>query len=69
MLYLKCPTCSCLLGNIELIYEAEKKRICEYGLSEDEQKKQIRELVNKLAKSYCCKKSIMTYIDVIDFVK
>ena len=70
MLYPKCPSCKTILANKQLIFEAEMKKICEKKLSDDQQDKLKRELLDKLElKRYCCRQRMLTYTDLIDIIQ
>jgi len=77
MLYIVCPTCCNLLGDKQLIYEAEMKKVCHEegldfnavskGLHQTEKYKEKRtNIVNKLIplKKSCCRTALITYVKV-----
>ena len=67
MLYITCPTCKFLLGQIIIDYEKNKEIIClNPNLSLEEKEKEISKLLLSLnLKRYCCKMHIMTYKDLV----
>ena len=67
MLYVTCPTCGTFLGNKTILFEDEKKKICNNPSYNDEKKSEmISKLLNDLKfKRYCCKMRMMTYKDVV----
>jgi DNA-directed RNA polymerase subunit N (RpoN/RPB10) len=75
MIYIKCPTCRRLLGDIQIPYEKILNQICR-----DEELKIIstheadilkQKLVNSfdITDRYCCKPRLMTYKKLSDIVK
>jgi DNA-directed RNA polymerase subunit N (RpoN/RPB10) len=69
MLYLRCPTCGELLGNIELIYEFELKRILALDIDDKLKDEKVRELNIMIGlDKYCCRMRLFTYIDLIEIV-
>jgi DNA-directed RNA polymerase subunit N (RpoN/RPB10) len=78
MLIIICHTCGELLGNKAIVYNKEMKKICakynvDYNyLSKCNNKDYLhekKELVNKLASRYCCKMSIVTFTNKVEFVE
>lgn len=74
MLYLKCPTCKYLLGDIQLIYEELITHVCkEHDIGKitlKEANKLKEEIVNSLGlERYCCKMRLLTYTKFINLVK
>lgn len=69
MLYIKCPSCGCMLGNIELIYLNELSKINNEKLSNEEKKNKAVELVKKFNLKYCCNMRLTTYKDTVLIVK
>lgn len=80
MLYLVC-TCGEILGNKEIVYEEELKKICEdlsvdfdmisqgFGEKDKEFKERRCALVNKLCRRMCCRQALITYVDVVKLIK
>lgn len=72
MLYLKCPTCKELLGNKQLIYEAELKKICDKytDINDTRYENEKSDLIKKIGvKRYCCRMRIISYVRLIDVIK
>ena len=69
MLYIKCPSCSCLLGHIELIYLDGLLKINNEKISDEEKKKRAIELVKKFNLKYCCNMRLTTYKDTVLIIK
>lgn len=81
MMYIVCPTCGEILGNKEIVYEEEMRKICDElnidinilskGLYDQDidLKKRRAELVKKLCKNICCRQHMLTCIDTIDIIK
>ena len=70
MIYLKCPTCSTILGNRQVFYETEiKKIINNKKLSNDEKNNEKLEVLNKLElTNYCCKMRVINYLNLTDIL-
>jgi hypothetical protein len=80
MLYLVCQ-CGEILGNKELVYEENMKKVCEdlgvdfemisQGLADkNETFKQKRcEIVNKLCRRMCCKQLLINYSDIVHLIR
>jgi len=72
MLYLKCPTCKKLLGDIQLIYEkilAEITKDREMNkITEDQANDYKAKLANSFGVDYCCKTRLLTYIRLADII-
>lgn len=80
MLYLVC-SCGEILGNKELVYEYEMKKICDeinvdfdmvsqgLGDKEGEFKEKRSKLVNRLCRRICCKQLLINYIDIVKLIK
>jgi hypothetical protein len=81
MLYLICPNCGEILGNKQIVYEEEMKKICDemnidfnmvslgFSDKEGEYKEKRAELVNALCENRCCKELIINYIDIVHIIK
>jgi DNA-directed RNA polymerase subunit N (RpoN/RPB10) len=80
MLPLVC-TCGEILGNKQLVYEDNMRKVCEelgidfdmvsQGLvdkNEDFKKKRC-DIVNKLCRRICCKQIMITYVDIAQLIK
>ena len=67
MIYSKCPTCGFFIGNISDGFEKKKEEICSNtSLSEEEQEKQISEVLKNLKiRRYCCRMRIMSSKDMV----
>lgn len=81
MLYMIC-SCGEILGNKQLVYEQEIKKICndlniDYnmisqglaGKVESEFKNRRKEIVTKLCRRICCRIALLNYIDLVQFIK
>lgn len=70
MIYLKCPTCSTILGNRQIMYETGLKKIMSDKTLTDEQRENKKlELLNKLEiTNYCCKMRVITYVNLTDIL-
>jgi hypothetical protein len=70
MLYLKCGNCACMLGGIQLYYEAEQLKInTNDKLTNAEKAEQKSQLVRDIGLKYCCNAKLMTYINLPKTVK
>jgi len=70
MLYLVCPTCKNILGNKQIPFKEELKKISESTQSINEQNKKKEEVLDKLGlDKYCCRMRITTYTEDIEIVK
>jgi DNA-directed RNA polymerase subunit N (RpoN/RPB10) len=69
MLYIKCPTCHRLLGNKEIPFLEEYKRIDSMDISVEEKDAKIKKLMDSL-KIYnmCCRGRIKTFVDKIEVI-
>lgn len=74
MLPVRCFTCGHVLANLELEYE---EKMNEYDndltLNEETRKKLKSELIDKLLprrfkKRYCCRRMLISYIDLIQII-
>ena len=67
MLYIICPTCKFLLGQIIIDYEKNKEIIClNPNLTLEEKEKEISKLLRNLKlRRICCKMRVMTYKDIV----
>jgi DNA-directed RNA polymerase subunit N (RpoN/RPB10) len=72
MLYMKCPTCGLLLGEIQLEYEAKLYQINNNNKLSDADKDEKRmELMNSfgLKDRYCCRSRLISYVDVVQIIR
>jgi DNA-directed RNA polymerase subunit N (RpoN/RPB10) len=72
MLYMKCPTCGQLLGDIQLEYEKKNMEIENNNKLSTEQKNAKKmELVNSfgLEKRYCCRGRLISYVSMVRLVR
>jgi len=80
MLLLVC-TCGEILGNKQLVYEDNMRKVCEElnidfdmvsrgltDINEDFKKKRC-DIVNNLCRRICCKESMITYVDIVQLIK
>lgn len=80
MLPLVC-TCGEVLGNKQLVYEDNMRKVCEelgidfdmisQGLADKNEdfKKKRCDIVNKLCRRICCKQTLITYVDIAQLIK
>ncbi len=70
MHYIRCPSCGCLIGNRQIIYE---QKLDEINSNPNIAESVKFELQTKLLKSfnlnYCCNMRIKTYKRLTDFIK
>jgi DNA-directed RNA polymerase subunit N (RpoN/RPB10) len=68
MIYLKCPTCSTVLGNRQIIYETGLKEILNNKNLTDKMKEDEKlKLLNSLdLTNYCCKMRVITYVNLTE---
>ena len=65
MIYMTCPTCGKLLGQLILDFEKNKTDICNNPALYNQRHELVSELItNMKSLRYCCKMRIMTYKDV-----
>ena len=71
MIYLKCPTCSLVLGNRQQIYEQGLEEIESNPNNDEEMKLELKQkLINSLGlKRYCCKMRVITYKNKTEIIK
>lgn len=72
MLYMKCPTCGQLLGDIQLEYETKKMNIDNNDDLSTQQKDKLKmELVDSfgLDKRYCCRGRLISYLSMVRLVR
>ena len=81
MLYIICPNCGEVLGNKQIVFEEGMKKICDdlnidfnmvsLGMSdkEGEYKEKRGELINTLCSRICCKKYLISYVDIVHLIK
>jgi DNA-directed RNA polymerase subunit N (RpoN/RPB10) len=70
MIYLKCPTCSTVLGNRQIIYETGLKEILNNKNLTDKMKEDEKlKLLNSLdLTNYCCKMRVITYVNLTEIL-
>ena len=70
MIYLKCPTCSTVLGNRQIIYETGLKEILNNKNLTDKMKDDEKlKLLNSLdLTNYCCKMRVITYVNLTEIL-
>jgi len=66
MIYIRCPSCSTILGNRQYEYDKKIEEIeANPDLNEDEKKELKTKLVNSLGlENPCCKMRIITYLSI-----
>jgi DNA-directed RNA polymerase subunit N (RpoN/RPB10) len=71
MIYPRCTSCGTKLAHIEIPYEKEMKKICSDPKMTDDQKDTAKQaLVNSFGLTrYCCKRLLITYVDIIELIK
>jgi DNA-directed RNA polymerase subunit N (RpoN/RPB10) len=71
MIYLKCPSCSTIIGNRQIIYENTLEQINNNSNIDDDTKMiQKTKLIESLKlKRYCCKMRIVTFKQLTDIIK
>ena len=71
MIYLKCPSCSYILGNRQIMYEQKLDEINNNNNVDEEEKTVLKtKLVESLnVKRYCCKMRIITFKQLTDIIK
>lgn len=72
MLYMKCPTCGQLLGDIQLEYEQKNMEIeANDKLSQKQKDEKKMELVDSfgLSKKYCCRGRLISYVSMVRIVR
>jgi len=81
MLFMVCPSCGEMLGNKELVYIEEMKKVCEsLGIDDntvsiaeidttEEYKKKKQAVIHKLLRNPCCIMRLMNYIDKVHLIK
>ena len=70
MLYLKCPGCKRLLGNLQPIFDELETQIKAKNLPEKDHKEEITKAINSLGlERMCCKMRLSTYTPLIKIVK
>lgn len=72
MLYMKCPTCGLLLGEIELEYEQKFNEIENNDkLTLEQKNKKKIELVDSfgLKGRYCCRSRLISYVDMVQIIR
>jgi DNA-directed RNA polymerase subunit N (RpoN/RPB10) len=64
---MNCPTCGYFLGQVNIIYDEGKSKICNNPqLSSEEKDKELSKLLLNLGlRRYCCKMRIMSYKDIV----
>jgi DNA-directed RNA polymerase subunit N (RpoN/RPB10) len=71
MIYLKCPSCSYIIGNRQIIYEKKLDEIYSNpNIDDDEKMNQKTKLIDSLnIKRYCCRMRIITFKQLTDIIK
>jgi DNA-directed RNA polymerase subunit N (RpoN/RPB10) len=71
MIYLKCPTCSYVLGNRQRIYEQGLEEIESNPNNDEELKLELKQkLLESLGlKRYCCRMRVITYKNKTEIIK
>jgi DNA-directed RNA polymerase subunit N (RpoN/RPB10) len=69
MLQMRCPTCGTLLGDIQLKYEEDTKKIDSSNLSIEDKNNEKAKILNTYGLDrYCCKSRILGYVDIINII-
>ena len=67
---MRCPTCGTLLGDIQLKYEEDTKKIDNSNLSVDDKNNEKAKILNTYGLDrYCCKTRILGYVDFVNIIK
>ena len=71
MLYFRCPTCSTILANKQILYEKGLEEICvNPNLPKKQSNDAKKELLDRLeVKNGCCRLLMLSYVRLIDIVK
>jgi DNA-directed RNA polymerase subunit N (RpoN/RPB10) len=80
MLYMVCPTCGELLGDKQLIYNTELKKICDkYNINDDllsrgfdknsEYIEARQKLIQSIFNNICCRMRAITYVELVKIIK
>lgn len=71
MIYVKCPSCSTVIGNRQIIYENGLEEINSDPTTTNELKLQLKtKLIESLnIKNYCCKMRVISYIQLTNVLK
>ena len=71
MIYLKCPTCGCVLGNRQKLYDNSLEEIESNPNNDEEMKLNLKDkLIESLQiKRYCCKMRVITYKNKTEIFK
>ena len=66
---MRCPTCGTLLGDIQLKYEEDTKKIDSSNLSVDDKNNEKAKILNTYGLDrYCCKTRILGYVDIVNII-
>jgi len=70
MIYMKCPSCGYLLGNIQIIYEKGLDEINSDPNTDEQTKLTLKtKLIESLEiKRYCCKMRVITFKQLTEIV-
>ena len=78
MLYLVCPTCGTLLGNIQLPYQRDIEALCnKYDIDHEtisraayskEFMTEKEKIVNKYVDNMCCKMRLVNFSDIVRII-
>ena len=74
MLPMICGSCGTILGNKQTIYEEKIEKLVtklgiDYNLEYNEEYiSERKKIINDLCKRWCCKKDLMTYIDIVKII-
>jgi DNA-directed RNA polymerase subunit N (RpoN/RPB10) len=75
MLYMRCPTCGTVLGDIQKYYEDGLSKICQNAEldSENNNEKYDKEKVDLLNSTklmrICCRMRLLKYVKLIEIIK
>lgn len=64
MLFLKCPSCGSILGHIQIVYELYMHKIDTLKLTREEKDDRKAELARMLVRDFCCRGTLLTYVDM-----
>ncbi len=70
MIYLKCPSCSNIIGNRQIIYEQQLEEIQNNSNIDESEKLLLKtKLIDSLKlKRYCCKMRVITFKQLTDII-
>lgn len=64
MLFLRCPSCGAVLGNIQVVYEEYLQKIDSLKVSREVKEERRAELALKICRDWCCRGRVLTFVDI-----